>query len=133
MELMYDEFLISDDKSKLKADTILGFLSRSYWANKRPAELTAKSINNSVCYGIYDGDRQVGFARVVTDWATIYYLCDVFIDEEYRGKGLGKKLVEVITEEYKEINGLLGTLDGHELYEKYGFKRNTERYMNKRA
>lgn len=133
MELMYDEFLISDDKSKLKADTILGFLSRSYWANKRPAEITEKSINNSVCYGIYDGDRQVGFARVVTDWATIYYLCDVFIDEEYRGKGLGKKLVEVITEEYKEINGLLGTLDGHDLYEKYGFKRNPERFMNKRA
>lgn len=130
---MYDEFLISDDKSKLKADTILGFLSRSYWANKRPAEITEKSIHNSVCYGIYDGERQVGFARVVTDWATIYYLCDVFIDEEYRGKGLGKKLVEVITEEYKEINGLLGTLDGHELYEKYGFKKNTERFMNKRA
>jgi GNAT superfamily N-acetyltransferase len=133
MELMYGQFLISDDQSKLKIDTILSFLSRSYWANKRPAGITEKAMKNSVCYGIYDGDKQIGFARIVTDWASIYYLCDVFIDEEYRGKGLGKRLVEVITEEFKEINGLLGTLDGHGLYEKYGFKRNTERYMNKRV
>jgi GNAT superfamily N-acetyltransferase len=129
---MYDEFLISDDKSMLKVDTICGFLSRSYWANKRPAEIIEKSINNSVCYGIYYGDRQVGFARVVTDRATIYYLCDVFIDEEYRGRGLGKKSIEVITEEFEGMMGLLGTLDGHRLYEKYGFMRNTERFMNRR-
>jgi GNAT superfamily N-acetyltransferase len=133
MELLFDTFLISDDKAKLKMDTICSFLSRSYWGSKRTVEIIEKSISHSVCYGIYDGDRQVGFARVVTDWATVYYLCDVFIDEEFRGSGLGKKLVEVITEEYKDLNGLLGTLDGHGLYEKYGFKRNAERFMNRSA
>ncbi|WP_441874589.1 GNAT family N-acetyltransferase [Paenibacillus sp. 2TAB26] len=91
-----------------------------------------KSINNSVCFGVYDGDKQVGFARVVTDFATMYYLCDVYIDEEYRGAGLGKKLVEVITEQFEGMMGLLGTLDGHGLYEKYGFMKNTERFMNRR-
>ncbi|MEK5057936.1 GNAT family N-acetyltransferase [Paenibacillus sp. FSL H7-0326] len=81
---------------------------------------------------MYYGDRQIGFARIITDWATVYYLCDVFIDEEYRGRGLGKKLIEVIIEEYEGMMGLLGTLDGHGLYEKYGFMKNTERFMNRR-
>ncbi|OME87323.1 GNAT family N-acetyltransferase [Paenibacillus sp. FSL A5-0031] len=132
MELLYDRFVISDDKSMLKIDTICGFLARSYWANKRSLEMIEESINNSVCFGVYDGDKQVGFARVVTDFATMYYLCDVFVDEEYRGAGLGKKLVEVITEQFEGMMGLLGTLDGHGLYEKYGFMKNTERFMNRR-
>lgn len=131
MELLYDRYVISDDKSMLKFDTICGFLARSYWANKRSLEMIKKSINNSVCFGVYDGDKQVGFARVVTDFATMYYLCDVYIDEEYRGAGLGKKLVEVITEQFEGMMGLLGTLDGHGLYEKYGFMKNTERFMNR--
>ncbi|MBP1994551.1 GNAT family N-acetyltransferase [Paenibacillus eucommiae] len=132
MEQAYGDFIISDDKSLLKIETICDFLSRSYWANQRPVETTIKSIHNSICYGIYLGDKQVGYARIVTDWATIYYLCDVFIDEDYRGKGLGKKLVEIITEQYEGMMGLLGTLDAHELYEQYGFIRNTERFMNRR-
>ncbi|MGO4692651.1 GNAT family N-acetyltransferase [Paenibacillus sp. 2TAB26] len=132
MELLYDRYVISDDKSMLNFDTICGFLARSYWANKRSLEMIKKSINNSVCFGVYDGDKQVGFARVVTDFATMYYLCDVYIDEEYRGAGLGKKLVEVITEQFEGMMGLLGTLDGHGLYEKYGFMKNTERFMNRR-
>ncbi|MGG1634581.1 GNAT family N-acetyltransferase [Paenibacillus sp. FSL K6-3182] len=132
MELLYDRFVISDDKSMLNIDTICSFLARSYWANKRSLEVIEKSINNSVCFGVYDGDKQIGFARVVTDFATMYYLCDVFVDEEYRGTGLGKKLVEVITEQFEGMMGLLGTLDGHGLYEKYGFMKNTERFMNRR-
>ena len=132
MDLLFDRYVISDDKSRLKVDTICGFLARSYWANKRPLEIIEKSISNSVCYGVYDGDTQVGFARVVTDWATMYYLCDVFIDEQYRGAGLGKKLVEIITEQFEGMMGLLGTLDGHGLYEKYGFMKNTDRLMNRR-
>jgi len=74
MELLYDRFVISANKSLLKIDTICGFLARSYWANKRSLEMIEKSINNSVCFGVYDGDKQVDFARVVTDFATMYYL-----------------------------------------------------------
>jgi len=132
MELMYNEFLISDDKSRINVETVCEFLSRSYWANQRPKDTVIKSIRNSACYGIYHEDRQVGYARVVTDEATMYYLCDVFIDEEYRGKGLGKKLVEIIIEKYDGMMGLLGTLDAHGLYEQYGFMKNPERLMNRR-
>ncbi|WP_219838167.1 GNAT family N-acetyltransferase [Paenibacillus sp. R14(2021)] len=129
MEHNYEGFLISDDKALLKIDAICGFLSRSYWANQRPVETILKSIANSECFGIYDGDRQVGFARIVTDGATVYYLCDVYVDEAYRGTGVGKKLIEIITEHYEGMLGLLGTRDAHGLYEKYGFTRNAERFM----
>ncbi|OBZ17851.1 GNAT family N-acetyltransferase [Paenibacillus sp. FJAT-27812] len=127
---MYNEFLISDDKSLIDVDIVCKFLSRSHWANKRSAETIIKSIHHSICFGIYESRRQVGFARIVTDGATIYYLCDVFIDEEFRGKGLGKKLVELITKEYEGISGILRTLDAHSLYEQYGFKKDAERFMN---
>jgi GNAT superfamily N-acetyltransferase len=81
------------------------------------------------------GTRQVGFARVVTDYATMYYLCDVFIDEEYRGKGLGKKLVSYITqfEAIRNLNAILGTKDAHELYEQYGFTKDPDRFMRRRS
>ncbi|WP_374992074.1 GNAT family N-acetyltransferase [Paenibacillus sp. LHD-38] len=132
IEHFYGDYLISDNKELLKLDTICAFLSRSYWANQRSVETIVKSINHSVTYGVYHGDKQIGYARAVTDWATVYYLCDVFIDEEYRGTGVGKKLIQLITEEYEGILGLLGTLDAHGLYEKYGFKHNAERFMVRR-
>ncbi|MGF9695704.1 GNAT family N-acetyltransferase [Paenibacillus sp. MABNR03] len=97
MDFVYGEYLISDNKEMLDIPTIKGFLARSYWANKRSDETIEKSIVSSTCYGSYQADIQVGFARVVTDDATMYWLCDVFIHEEYRGQGLGKKLIEVIT------------------------------------
>ncbi|NUU76472.1 GNAT family N-acetyltransferase [Paenibacillus xylanilyticus] len=99
--------------------------------NKRSDETIEKSIASSTCYGIYQADIQVGFARVVTDDATMYWLCDVFIHEECRGQGLGKKLIEVITQldRFRDLMGLLGTLDAHELYEQYQFNRNSDRFM----
>lgn len=132
MEHLYKNYRISDEKSLLNIETIAAFLAGSYWANQRPIETIKKSIQNSVCYGIYQEDKQVGFARVVTDWATIYYLADVFIDEEHRGHGLGKELVGLIVGQYEGIMGLLGTLDAHGLYEQFGFRRNADRFMNKR-
>ncbi len=129
MERHYDDFVISDDKTMLSLERIKDLLSSSYWAKDRPVEVIVKSIENSVCYGIYYEKYQVGFARVVTDWVTVYYLCDVFIDEKYRGKGLGKKLIEIIVGEFEGMMGLLGTLDAHGLYEQYGFKKNSERLM----
>ncbi|MGO4109432.1 GNAT family N-acetyltransferase [Paenibacillus sp. YAF4_2] len=132
MEHLYKNYRISDDKSLFNIETIGAFLARSYWANQRPIEMIEKSIQNSVCYGVYQEDKQVGFARVVTDWATVYYLADVFIDEEHRGHGLGKELVGLIVGQYEGIMGLLGTLDAHGLYEQFGFRRNADRFMNKR-
>src|SRR5687767_6080964 len=85
LELKKDKFTISDDPTRLDLDTICDFLARSYWAEKRSRATIERSIKHSLNFGVYDGDRQVGFARVVTDYAVFAYLCDVFIHEEYRG------------------------------------------------
>lgn len=131
--LVENEYLISEDKELLDLAVIKGFLARSYWANKRLESVIEQSIHHSLCYGIYKENRQVGFARVVTDNATMYWLCDVYIDESFRGLGLGKKLIEHITasDRLKNLMGLLGTKDAHELYEQYDFVRDSERFMRR--
>ncbi|NWJ96168.1 MAG: GNAT family N-acetyltransferase [Chloroflexi bacterium] len=117
-------FVISTAPSRLNFEAICGFLSRSYWANSRPKEVIAHSIEHSLNFGVYDGQEQVGYARVITDYATFVYLCDVYIHEAYRGHGLGKWLVKVVTN-YPELQPLrrwiLATRDAHELYRKGGF------------
>lgn len=124
MEYKHDSFIISDDPSKLDLDAICDFLSRAYWAEKRPREVIEKSIRFSLNFGVYDGNRQVGFARVITDYATFAYLCDVFIHEEYRGHALGKWLMESILA-HPNVQGLrrwsLATRDAHGLYKQFGF------------
>lgn len=134
MEVIFGEYLISTDKSKLDVGTISKFLARSYWAHTRPVDRIVRSIEHSLCFGVYHGDRQVAFARAVTDWSTMYWLADVFVDEEYRGRGLGKKLIETVVscEALEGLNGILGTVDAHGLYEQYGFVRNPERAMVRR-
>ncbi|WP_166242977.1 GNAT family N-acetyltransferase [Paenibacillus turpanensis] len=133
MAMHTEDIVISDDKSLLQLDVICGFLARSYWANKRSESKIRKSIENSYCYGVYYQGRQIGFARLVSDGATMYWLCDVFIDEDFRGFGIGKRLVETITtsEPWNNLMGVLGTLDAHDLYEQYGFSRDPERYMRR--
>jgi GNAT superfamily N-acetyltransferase len=128
-----EEYTINTDKSLLQKETIQGFLSRSYWANTRSREMLERSIENSLCFGMYVGTRQVGFARVVTDYATMYWLCDVFIDEEYRGKGLGKKLVSYVSEfePIRNLTATLATKDAHELYEQYGYTKELDRFMRR--
>jgi GNAT superfamily N-acetyltransferase len=134
MDIKFGDYLISDNKELLDIKTIKGFLVRSYWASQRSEESTERSIQNSICYGVYHERRQIGYARVITDLATMYYLCDVYIDEEYRGKGLGKKLVEslITSSELKDLMGLLGTRDAHELYKQYDFESDSERFMRRR-
>jgi GNAT superfamily N-acetyltransferase len=134
MEIRFDSYVISDEKAKLKVETILSFLARSYWADKRVETAIRRSIETSHCYGVYEGEKQIAFARVVTDYATVYYLCDVFVDEAYRGQGIGKRLVDAIvnSEELKGLSGLLGTRDAHGLYEQYGFAREPEKMMRRR-
>lgn len=117
-------YLISTDKKKLDIKVIYGFLSNSYWAKNRSLKTTKISLKNSLCFGLYHKGRQIGFARVITDYATYAYLADVFILEEHRGRGLSKWLMEVILN-YGGIQNLrrwfLATKDAHKLYEKFGF------------
>ncbi|SDP12943.1 Acetyltransferase (GNAT) family protein [Paenibacillus sp. yr247] len=133
MRYEFDELLISDEKELLQIDVIAGFLSRSYWANKRSITTIQKSIEASLCVGVYHDRKQIGFARIVTDHATMYWLADVYVDEDYRGRSIGKKLIETITnsEDLKDLVGILGTKDAHELYEQYGFERDAARFMRR--
>lgn len=124
-ELSKNGFLLTTDKSKLSLDTICGFLARSHWAANRKRATVAKSIENSLCYGVFFGDRQVAFARLVTDYCTYAYLCDVFVDEEFRGQGLSKWMMEAIMSnpDLSELRRFtLFTKDAHGLYAKFGFQ-----------
>jgi GNAT superfamily N-acetyltransferase len=117
---------ISTDRARLDIDLIHRFLSEeSYWAKGRDRARTERAIENSIPFGVYLDGRQVGFARVVTDEATFAWLADVFILPEHRGHGLGKRLVETVLG-HPDFEGmgrwLLGTLDAHELYRRYGFE-----------
>ncbi len=123
-ELQRDRFTISTDPDRLDIDAIVGMLSRAYWAIGRPRERTERALRNSLVFGIYDGERQIGVARVVTDYSIFAYLCDVFIHEEYRAAGLGKWLIQTIMG-HPELAGMrrwvLVTNDAHGLYSQYGF------------
>lgn len=125
LEQRRGEYTLSTDKSRLELARLHDYLSNTaYWAQGRSLETVLKSIEHSLCFGIYaEGGRQVGFARVVTDYATFAWLCDVFVLEAHRGKGLGKWLVEAVVS-HPELQGikrtLLATRDAHELYRRYG-------------
>ena len=117
-------FSISTNPKRLDIDAIHAFLSRSFWAEKIPKKTVAKSIRNSLCFGLFDRRKQIGFARVVTDRATFAYLCDVYVLEEYRAQGLGKWLIETVMS-HPDLQGLrrfqLVTRDAHGLYKRFGF------------
>lgn len=139
MELSDGEYTISTDKQRLDMDVIQRFLSeRSYWAMSRTPEQTETAIENSICFGLFTGGDQIGFARVVSDRATFAYIGDVFIVEEFRGRGLSKWLMEAIVS-HPDLQGLrrwvLATRDAHALYEKFGFHELTfpERWMERPA
>ncbi|MBD2337587.1 GNAT family N-acetyltransferase [Calothrix sp. FACHB-156] len=127
-EELKHRFYISTDKSKLDIAMIHDFLRNSYWAENIPLAILEKSIANSLCFGLYEEQQQVGFARVITDYATSAFLKDVFILEPYRGQGLGTWFVQFILN-YPELQDvqkwLLGTKDAHGLYRRYGFKKST--------
>lgn len=124
-EYKKDQYTVSTDPARLNLAVIHGYLKRSYWSKNIPCEIVEKCVRNSFCFGVYDGDTQIGFARVVTDFAAIAYLADVFILETHQGKGLGKWLVECIVN-HPKLRGLrkwvLVTKDAHGLYEKFGFR-----------
>jgi GNAT superfamily N-acetyltransferase len=139
MNTKNQDIRISTDKEKLNVGYIHDYLSnKSYWAEGIPLDTVQKSIDGSLCFGVYDKDEQIGFARVISDMATYGYLCDVFIDEQYRGMGLGVWLMETIMADPR-LQGfrrwMLGTKDAHGLYEKSGFGplEDPTRVMTKKA
>jgi GNAT superfamily N-acetyltransferase len=133
------DLTISTDKTLLDIDAVHDFLANeSYWAKTRSPEQTRTAIENSLCFGLYDGGRQIGFARVVSDFATFAYIGDVYVLEEYRGRGLSKWLMRTIVE-HPQLQGLrrwvLATRDAHGLYEQFEFAalRHPERWMERTA
>ena len=119
-----DGYTISTDPARLDLDGVYAYLESSYWARGIPRDVFERSVRHALCFGIYEGARQVGFARVVTDYATVAYVGDVFLLERWRGRGLSRWLMEVIAG-HPELQGfrrwILLTRDAHGLYEKSGF------------
>lgn len=119
-------YRIVDDLDQMNLSDIIRLLKSTYWADKRSDEQIVKSARNSSCYGIYvEGEKKLaGFARVISDYATTYYLCDVVIDEDYQHKGLGTALVSYIESlpVYEGLRGILVTRDAHSLYRKFGYE-----------
>lgn len=135
MEILFDEFLISDDKTLLQADRICAMLKTTYWANQRPREQIERSIRNSLCFGAYRDGEQIAFARCVTDYATVFWLADVIVDERFRSRGVAKAMLSAILshESLSGINGILATRDAHGLYQKFGFEPVEGRFMRRPA
>lgn len=136
LETHRDPFTISTDPARLDIDAICDFLKRAYWASTRPRERTERAIRNSLVFGVYDGEAQIGVARVVSDYSIFAYLCDVFIHEDYRAHGLGKWLIQTILEhpDLREMRRwLLVTNDAHGLYRQFGFAtiEDPEHWMQK--
>jgi GNAT superfamily N-acetyltransferase len=131
------EFVVSTDPARLDMDVIHEFLTNSYWAKGIPREVVERSIEHSLCFGVYDGSGAlVGFARVISDFATIAYIGDVFVLESHRGRGLSKWMMECIVQ-HPALQGLrrwiLTTRDAHGLYAQFGFApvKKPERYMER--
>lgn len=130
------EYTISTEKKRLDVGVIHDFLTHSYWAAGIPLETVERSLEHSLAFGVYHGERQVGLARIITDYTTFAYLADVFILEEYRGRGLSKWLMKAVVE-HPALQGLrrwiLFTRDAHGLYEKVGFTASStpERMMER--
>lgn len=134
LEVHKDNFIISTDPARLDLDAVCDFLTRAYWALGRPRERTERAFANSLVFGLYDGQKQIGLARVVSDYAVFAYLCDVFIHEEYRAHGLGKWLIETVMG-HPDLQGLrrwtLATRDAHGLYRLFGWDdlKNPDKWM----
>ena len=124
MHWPHGEYLLTDDSARLDLDTVCALLHKTYWAARRPREVIEQSLQHSVCFGLFHGDRQVGFARAVTDHTTFTWICDVVIAPEHRGHGLGKWMVERVLAhpDLQTASQVLGTRDAHTLYERFGFR-----------
>ena len=133
---MKSDIHINTDKSKLDLEFIHNYLTHSYWSPGISRERVETGINNSLCFGVYKNEKQIGFARVITDYARFAYLADVFISDNEKGKGYGKQLMKHITErtDLQVDKFILTTKDAHGLYAQFGFRApvQPERLMEKR-
>jgi GNAT superfamily N-acetyltransferase len=131
-----DQLLISTNPAKLDVDAIHAFLTRAYWCEGIPRNLVERAVRHSLCFGLFDGVAQVGLARVVTDYTVFAYLCDVYVLESHRNRGLGKWLIECVMA-HPQLQGLrrfnLATRDAHRLYAQFGFQplRQPEAHMER--
>ena len=129
------DYRIINDPTEMDVEEVARLLKTTYWAKERSIEQIEKSMRNSSCYGVFleDEKRLVGFARVISDYATTYYLADVVIDAEYRHRGLGTALVlHIVSQpEYSGLRGILITRDAHSLYRQFGFEVLNDRVMVK--
>ncbi len=120
-----DDWVITTDPARQNVDAIHAWLTRAYWCENIPRDVVERAVRNSLCFGLFDGGAQVGLARVITDYATFAYLCDVYVLENHRGRGLGKWLIECVMA-HPQLQGLrrfnLATRDAHGLYEPFGFR-----------
>ena len=125
------EYRIIEGADRISVSEVERLLKMTYWADRRPVETIEKSMRNSACFGVRsEEDRKlIGFARVISDYATTWYLCDVIIDPDYRHAGLGKALVSHVVSRFAGLRGILLTRDAHGLYEQYGFMPGEGRAM----
>lgn len=128
----YGEYCIFEGVDEMQVRDVMSLLKQTYWADQRSSEVMIHSMAHSICYGITDAKKNlVGFARVVTDYATMFYLCDVIIDTKHRRMGLGWQLMKFILEDerIKNLSGMLVTEFAHGFYEKFGFVKSGDRFM----
>ncbi len=131
-----DNLVVSTDPARLDVEAICSFLSGAYWATDRSKEEIARSLEHSLCFGLFDGAKQIGLMRVVSDMTIFAYLCDVFVQEDYRGQGLSKWLLSCVMS-HPDLQSIrrwiLLTRDAHGLYRQFGFTelKAPERYMEK--
>ncbi|MFL1406878.1 GNAT family N-acetyltransferase [Marinobacter sp. M1N3S26] len=127
MEWRKDDYLITDDKSRVQLDTVHRLLAATYWGDRRPREIIEHMIAGSICFGLYLGAKQIGFGRAVTDGATFTWVADIVVEPEFRGAGLGQWIMECLVA-HPAIKGtqmVLQTRDAQRLYEKFGFSGNS--------
>ena len=133
-EFQNGEFLLTTDPTKLDREAVFALLKQTYWADKRTEEITLRAIENSLCFSLFQKDRQIGLIRLVTDYATYAYLCDVIISQEVRHAGLGSWCLSCVFK-HPDLQGLrrwnLATKDAQTFYEKFGFHslEHPEQYM----
>jgi ribosomal protein S18 acetylase RimI-like enzyme len=125
MEWHRDTIRLTDDRDRLDMDHVCRSVQSSYWAEGRPREIIEESFRNSLCFGLFDGDRQIGFTRIVTDRVIFSWFCDVWVDPEYRGQGLGQWMLRCVMEhpDVALTRMVLITKDAQSFYEKLGFER----------
>ena len=135
MDNFVSEMIVSTSYSDIDKEFVVRELHQTDWAKDRPKETILLSLTTSLCYSCFYQGKQVGFMRVITDSHTFAYLCDVVVALEYRGKGVGKKMMKTLSDnpELQKLNWVLRTVDAHGLYEQFGFKKTfrPERYMEK--